>query len=67
MAIRGWNEKPKLRHFYLLKIRLKEERFEEVLPVVSAPEAEMLVGRDILNKLNLLLEGKRLSLHIIGP
>lgn len=64
MPIMGWDGSPSMSYFYLVAIGLEEQGFEDRCLVISASRDEMLLGRDILNQLTVILEGKTLSFQV---
>ena len=62
----GYNGEIIRKRFYNANIFLEERSFENV-PVISSPVEGMLVGRNMLNQLTILLEGKKLSFQISDP
>jgi hypothetical protein len=51
---------------FYVDISIGELKFD-FLEVISAPRENILIGRDILNSLKILLDGKNLSFEISDP
>jgi predicted aspartyl protease len=51
---------------YYVDLAVQEFAFE-LVEVVAAPRSDILLGRDILNRLKMLLDGKALTLELQDP
>jgi predicted aspartyl protease len=65
-TFRGWDGKRSKRPTYVIDLSLNGMKFDWI-EVTSAKRADLLVGRDILNRLRLVLDGKNQSFEVEDP
>lgn len=58
-------EKKQEHYMYLVKVAFKQFSFD--VEVLAVKRKNVLIGRDILNKLKLLLDGKNLQFEVTDP
>lgn len=65
LETRGYKDEAQKHLAYFVKIAFKEHHFN--IEVLAVKRENILLGRDILNKLRLLLDGKSLNFEVTDP
>lgn len=65
--VAGYKGKPSKELTFLVDISLDGFKFELIEVVSCGDEEEILIGRNLLNDLKVLLDGKNLNFEIIDP
>jgi len=66
ISVRGYNGKLVEKKTYLIGLEIKGVCCM-MIEVIDVKRKDVLLGRDVLNKLKLLLDGKKLEFEILDP
>lgn len=64
--VQGYDGRPRGVYMYYVEIKLQNFEFP-LVKVIASNRRDALIGRDILNKLKIELDGKTLSFELLDP
>ncbi|MGC9013551.1 MAG: retroviral-like aspartic protease family protein, partial [Thermoproteota archaeon] len=66
VSISSFDGRKALRYTYFINISFNSFEYKMV-EVISAKRQDAILGRDVLNKLKIVLDGKNLSFNLLDP